>query len=118
MIKTDRLKYIMDNMATHTSSECFYTDDFELNVVSYNDIMFLEDLIKSLKNDHDLDKNHNFSTGQLKSATEMYIYLNLCPKSMFDWVKLYVDPLQNGSTGVIAQTLKRISITANQLSLL
>ena len=112
MIKTDRLKYIIDNMATHTSGWCFAVDDNDHVLVRENSFMILEELINSLKNDRDLYKNHDFSTEQLKPATEMFIYLNLCPKFMFDWVKLYVDLLQNGSPDVIVQTLNRILITA------
>ena len=44
----------------------------------------------------------------------MFIYLNLCPKFMFDWTQLYVDLFQNASPDVIVQTLNRIMVTGKQ----
>ena len=74
--------------------------------------LLLSDLQQAGHAGQNLGFLHDFSTEQLKPATEMFIYLNLCPKFMFDWVKLYVDLLQNGSPDVIVQTLNRILITA------
>ena len=61
---------------------------------------------------HELTKNrYNFTKETLKAAAEMYIYLNLCPKFLLNWMKFYIDLLQNAPTDVIIQTLNRIMIT-------
>ena len=42
----------------------------------------------------------------------MFIYLNLCPKFMFDWTKLYIKLFQDASPDLIVQTLNRIILNA------
>ena len=44
----------------------------------------------------------------LENAGKMFIYLNLCPKFMDDWMKFYVDLFQNSSPWIILQTLNRL----------
>ena len=57
----------------------------------------------------DLEKIYDYyDEDKYKAAGEMFIYLTLCPKFMFEWKQLYVDLLQNGSPDIILQTLKRI----------
>ena len=114
MIKSNRLGYLIknaDKIGTSISTWCFARNDLEHVLISDGpNIQFLEDLVQSGKNEN--DKSHNFSNEQFESAAEMFIYLNLCPKFMSNWVKLYVELLQNGSPGMIVQTLNRILITA------
>ena len=43
-----------------------------------------------------------------EEAGKMFIYLNICPKFMFDWTKLYFDLLQNSSPDILILTLNRI----------
>ena len=111
MIKTERLRYLIkniDKIGTSTSVSCIARNYLDRVLKSSDNIMFLDELVKS----DDYDKIQNFSSEQFKTAAEMFIYLNLCPKFMLDWLKLYVDLLQNGSPDVIIQTLNRIMITA------
>ena len=57
----------------------------------------------------DLEKIYDYyDEDKYKAAGEMFIYLTLCPKFMFEWKQLYVDLLQNGPPDIIVQTLNRI----------
>ena len=111
MVKTKRLRYLIknvDKIGTDKNKWCFkYDDPFHVLISSGHTIQFLDDLVQS-------EKTHKFSNKQFESAAEMFIYLNLCPKFMHNWVKLYVDLLQNGSPEVITQTLNRIYISARE----
>ena len=100
MTKTKRLKYLIDNVNELGTSWCFSSDDRILKGIFY-----LDDLEWN-------DNLYNFRDEQFESAAKMFIYLNLCPKFMFDWIKLYVDLLQNASPHIIVQTLNRILITS------
>ena len=44
----------------------------------------------------------------------MFLYLNLCPKFMYEWVQLYVDLFKNATPYEIVQTLNRIMVTGKQ----
>ena len=44
----------------------------------------------------------------LGTAAQMFLYLNLCPKFMFEWTQLYDDLFQNYPPNIILQTLNRI----------
>ena len=59
-------------------------------------------------------RSYNFTYKQLDSAGRMFIYLNICPKFMHEWIQLYTNLLQNSSPGIIVQTLNRIMVTAIQ----
>ena len=100
MTKTKRLKYLIENVNEIGNSWCFSSDDRILKEISY-----LDDLAWNYN-------LYNFRDEQIESAAKMFIYLNLCPKFMFDWIKLYVDLLQNASPHIIVQTLNRILITS------
>ena len=100
MTKTKRLKFLIDNVNELGTSWCFSSDDRILKEISY-----LDDLAWNYN-------LYNFRDEQFESAAKMFIYLNLCPKFMFDWIKLYVDLLQNASPDIIVLTLNRILIIA------
>ena len=53
----------------------------------------------------------NLENNQYEAVGEMFIYLMLCPKFMFDWTSLYIDLIQHASPDNVMQTLNRILIT-------
>ena len=53
----------------------------------------------------------NLTEEDYEEAGKMFIYLNMCPKFLFDWTKLYIDLLNNSSPDLIVQTLNRIMVT-------
>ena len=54
----------------------------------------------------------SFTEEDYEEAGKMFIYLNMCPKFLFDWTKVYIDLLKNSSPDLIVQTLNRIMVTA------
>ena len=56
----------------------------------------------------------NVSDETFQTAEEMFFYLNLCPKSRFEWIQLFSDLLGKSSPDIILQTLNRIMVTARR----
>ena len=56
----------------------------------------------------------NVSDETFQTAAEMFFYLNLCPKSRFEWIQLFSDLLGKSSPDIILQTLNRIMVTARR----
>ena len=61
---------------------------------------------------NDTINTDNFTEEDYEAAGKMFIYLNMCPKFLFDWTKLYIELLNNSSPDLIVQTLNRIMVTA------
>ena len=53
-------------------------------------------------------KYENMTFEHLKTASEVFIYLNHCPSKMRPWLKFYKDLIQNQSPDQIILTLNRI----------
>ena len=49
----------------------------------------------------------------IETAGEMFLYLNLCPRFMFEWTQLFVELFKNSSLDIIVQTLNRLLKTAS-----
>ena len=76
VIKTDRLKYIIDNMATHASGWCFADDDFKHSLVSNDDIIFLVMELYQIK---DLQQGLQLP---LLVTVYIHLYIVVCNNSM------------------------------------
>ena len=122
IIRKHRLKYFIENIDTisTTSYQCFSTTGsiWVMDVGNTgSNFDAIERQLKKLGSNHtnnDIDNRtlHNIENGFFETAGEMFIYVNLCPKFLFDWIKLYVDMLQSSSPDVIVQTLNNIMITS------
>ena len=118
IVKNYRSKYLIDNVNKLGSLSCFASDVvvlYETNTKSAVDSIEkeLERFGSQHKNyDYNVyDYSDDFSTKDYERSGEMFIYLNLCPKFMFDWTQLYVDLFKNASPDIIVQTLNRIMVT-------
>ena len=117
IVRSWKLKHLIENVDLLPKRSCFVSDSsgtLEDDRMSYN-LMEIEKefLVRGSKhNNFDLNKNtYTFTEVTLNESAKMFIYLNLCPKFLYDWIKLYIDLLQNAPTDVIVQTLNRIMIT-------
>ena len=122
IIKKFRLKYLIENVKKINTRGCSFVDT-EGNVIQSKDVdaqMVMDSVEKELKNlgskhnNHDMMATHNFETELYEMAGKMFLYLNLCPKFMYEWVQLYVDLFKNATPYVIVQTLNRIMVTGKQ----
>ena len=96
-----------------SANPCF-TNNHEVLMPAVNQRSFISNyLFYTYKN---LSTSYNISNECLEAAGQMYIYMFLCPKFMFDWTTFYLDMMQNASTDTIIQTLNRINITGNMNS--
>jgi len=118
IIKNVRLKCLIENAnkLDSTFAYCFAADDrlFSAKTLCWND--FIQELEISGSKHIDYNSNvlwsqYHFTKNQLDVAGEMYIYLNMCPKFMDDWIQLYANIIQNFSPDYIVQALNRIIIT-------
>ena len=62
--------------------------------------------------DEDLNKSYNFTNNCLNTASNMFLYYNMCPKFIYEWSRFFVDLMNNSPPDVIVQTLNRIMVTA------
>ena len=56
---------------------------------------------------------NNVTDETFQTAAEMFFYLNLCPKSKFEWIQLFSDLLGKSSPDIILQTFSRINENVN-----
>ena len=116
IIKSWKVKYLIKNIDSLPTRSCFSTDQKVLEDDSESTYIMMEvekELVKqgSKHRNFELNKFYTFTEDTLNTSAEMFIYLNLCPKFLLDWMKLYNGLLQNAPTDVIVQTLNRIMIT-------
>ena len=52
--------------------------------------------------------------GYLKTAAEMFIYYNLCPKFMYDWTKFFMVLLRDAPPDVIILNLNRVLVIGRE----
>ena len=103
---------IATSMELLTSSPCF--DDDTSNIFQYSS---MNTLLTKIANE--VAPGESFNVGLLnnipdetfQTAGEMFFYLNLCPKSKFEWTQLLSSMLQNTSLDLILLTLNRIMVT-------
>ena len=118
VVRSWKLKYLIENVDSLPTKTCFSIDTTVVLEGEMDSVQILMEIEKefvmkgSKHRNFDLDKNnYNFTKEILNTSAEMFIYLNLCPKFLYDWIKLYNDLLQYAPTDVIVQTLNRIMIT-------
>ena len=115
--RNQKLNYIIENINTLSSKACFSLNNEEFVLENY-----IESRLDSIEKElilagsqhinHDINKFLTFETEVYERAAKMFIYLNLCPKFMFDWMQLYTNLLQNSPLDMIIQTANRIMVTA------
>ena len=116
------MKYLIENVKTINTRDCSFVDT-EGNVIQANDadahrvMDSIEKELENLGSKHDyyeMEKIHKFRKESYEMAGKMFLYLNLCPKFMYEWVQLYVDLFKNATPYVIVQTLNRIMVTGKE----
>ena len=115
--RNQKLNYIIENINTLSSKACFSLNNEEFVLENY-----IESRLDSIEKElilagsqhinHDINKFLTFETELYERAAKMFIYLNLCPKFMFDWMQLYTNLLQKSPLDMIIQTANRIMVTA------
>ena len=98
---------------------CFSTDDSETVLYFQWEILksavdYIDKALADEDSDHPyyiINQFYKYEKKEYETAAEMFIYLTLCPKFMFDWTSLYVDLLQIASPNIAVQALNRIIIT-------
>ena len=112
IIKRYKENYIIDNTAALSSKDCFimtssvleHNEDIDINLKEIENKL-------GIKASTEIQKNISKET--LKTAAEMFLYLNLCAKStMFQWIQFYTNLLQNASPDMIVIALNRILVAA------
>ena len=61
-----------------------------------------------------LTETYNISNEFLQTASEMFIYLHLCPKFTFKWNNLYIDLLLNATPDIIVLTLNKLMVIGSR----
>ena len=116
--RTQKLNYIIENVHTLTSGVCFSLNDEDFvleqqNIESKMDSIEKELILAGSQHiNHDINKILAFEAESYERAAKMFIYLNFCPKFMFDWTQLYINLFQNSPLDLIIQTANRIMVTA------
>ena len=117
IVKDYRHRYLIENIdIVNTLHMCFNYDSSTLYTESYiiSTIDAIEIELKLLGSQHDnydIEKLYLYEMEFYGAAAEMFIYLNNCPKFMFDWTLLFTKLFQNSSPNIIVQTLNRIMLT-------
>ena len=123
IVKHQRITFLKKYGNTLSTNLCFYYDDDEdvLDIADYMDerMKAIErklELSGSDHNNHDLNQQYSFENEVYEEAGKMFIYLNLCPKFMYDWTQLYINLMQNASPDYIVKTLNRIIVTGEMMN--
>ena len=89
----------------------YFRSQIMLEMVKHMDIT-LESFIEQEKQHADMyfDIPNEF----IEMAAEMFIYVNLCPKTVYDLIMFYIDLMQNAPPNIIIQTLNRVMITGRK----
>ena len=113
LIKEYKFKYLVDNFVTFHTFPC--VQDVGTGLISIEDITEnIENIGKELNetvSDMIID---NIEEETYETAGEMFLFLNLCPKLMNEWIIFYVNLFQNSSPDVMAQALNRILKIENE----
>ena len=111
------MKILIENVNVIKSWPCFNGDN-EWSVLTSLQHVPIKYLIDSFEKDlikYGSQHRTNLTAGVItfekyETAGEMFIYLTLCPKFMFEWTQLYIDLLLQSPPDVIVQTVNRIMI--------
>ena len=114
-----RATYFIENIDAIGSEICFVANEYILEEDDgmESKINYIEKELEKLgsaSSNYTIGNNsiYDFTDTECKTAGEMFIYLNLCPKFMFEWTQLYVDLFSKASPSIIVQTLNRVMITS------
>ena len=103
---------IASSMELLSSYPCF--DDDTSNIFQYSS---MNALLAQIANEiapgesYNVGLLNNIPDETFQTSGEMFFYLNLCPKSKFEWTQLLSSMLENTSLDLILQTLNRIMVT-------
>ena len=103
---------IASSMELLSSYPCF--DDDTSNTFQYSS---MNALLAQIANEiapgesYNVGLLNNIPDETFQTSGEMFFYLNLCPKSKFEWTQLLSSMLENTSLDLILQTLNRIMVT-------
>ena len=107
LIKEYKFKYLVDNFVTFHTFPC--VQDIGTGLISIKDITEnIENIAKELKETLTDNIIDNIEEETFETAGEMFLFLNLCPKLMNEWIIFYVNLFQNSDPDVMAQALNRI----------
>ena len=102
---------LISGMWMWESKDCFISYDSTIFEPEYRENT-LKQLAERLflSSEVDLDVSYNISSEYLEAAGKMFLYVNLCPKFMFEWTQFYIDLLQNAPPDIIVLSLNRIMV--------
>ena len=113
LIKEYKFKYLVDNFVTFHTFPC--VQDVGTGLISIEDITEnIENIGKELNETVSHKIIDNIEEETYETAGEMFLFLNLCPKLMNEWIIFYVNLFQNSSPDVMAQALNRILKIGNE----
>ena len=113
LIREYKFKYLVDNFVTFHTFPC--VQDVGTGLISIEDITEnIENIAKELKETVSDKIIDNIGEETYETAGEMFLFLNLCPKLMNEWIIFYVNLFQNSSPDVMAQALNRILKIENE----
>ena len=113
LIKEYKFKYLVDNFVTFHTFPC--VQDIGTGLISIKDITEnIKNIEKELKDTLTDNIIDNIDEETFETAGEMFLFLNLCPKMMNEWIIFYVNLFQNSSPDVMAQALNRILKIENE----
>ena len=113
LIKEYKFKYLVDNFVTFHTFPC--VQDIGTGLISIKDITEnIENIEKELKDTLTDNIIDNIEEETFETAGEMFLFLNLCPKMMNEWIIFYVNLFQNSDPDVMAQALNRILKIENE----
>ena len=113
LIREYKFKYLVDNFVTFHTIPC--VQDVGTGLISIEDITEnIENIAKELKETVSDKIIDNIGEETYETAGEMFLFLNLCPKLMNEWIIFYVNLFQNSSPDVMAQALNRILKIENE----
>ena len=113
LIREYKFKYLVDNFVTFHTFPC--VQDVGTGLISIEDITEnIENIAKELKETVSDKIIDNIGEETYETAGEMFLFLNLCPNLMNEWIIFYVNLFQNSSPDVMAQALNRILKIENE----
>ena len=113
LIREYKFRYLVDNFVTFHTFPC--VQDVGTGLISIEDITVnIENIANELKETVSDKIIDNIGKETYETAGEMFLFLNLCPKLMNEWIIFYVHLFQNSSPDVMAQALNRILKIENE----
>ena len=105
----DKLWNVVKQIKIDTSVDKTCKDGTLNNDGLYTDMLEqVQAVEKELGIESSEDRLENLTTTDLKNAAEMFIYLNICPKTLKPWLVFYRDLFQTESLERIVLTLNRM----------